>query len=925
MAKGIKVLLSIIVLAIIVLIILVSTGSQILTDWLWFDNLNFSQTFMTMFFTNLYLRLIVGLVFTVFIFINLSFTKKPLLDHLNVSKDDNVESLFGGKNDSIMEWLNKRKLGYIFLFGSIILGFLFSSVRQDLWQIVLKYINQTPFNINDPIFARDIGFYVFSLPFFDFIREMGMVLTILTLVVTGAIYTLASGISSFNEMKFKLSGRAMAHLSVLIAIFLLLKAWSYRLMMYNLLYSARGVAFGASYTDINANLIGLKILFYIVIAIAVVVLINMFKKSYRLLIWGLGFWIFASFIFGSVYPGIVQRFQVEPNEIAKESKYIDYNIDMTLKAYGLDTIEKRDFELKKELTANILSEKTETIDNIRLWDPRPLLSTYNQLQGLRPYYTFPNVDIDRYNINGEYRQVMIAGREVDQTKLNAQAKTWINQKLKYTHGYGVVMNPVNVVTPEGLPKFFIKNIPPESFTDLKINNASIYYGEMTNDYVIVNNKTKEFHYPMGSENEYYDYTGTGGVQLNSFFKKALYGLRYGNIKFLLADDIENQSRIMYYRNIKQRVRKVAPFLAYDSDPYLVTLDGRLFWIQDAYTTTNRFPYSEPMQGVGNYIRNSIKIVIDAYNGNMDYYVIDKSDPLANTYMKIFPDLFKDGEEMPENVRSHIRYPQDLFVIQSRLYSTYHMQDSTVFYNKEDIWNIPQENYAGSSIQMEPYYVIMQLPGNEENEFVLMQPFTPGNKNNMIAWMAGRSDGENYGDLILYNFPKDKLVYGPMQIESRIDQDTDISQLLTLWSQRGSRVIRGNLLVIPINDSVLYIEPIYLQAETSELPELKRVIVSYNDEVVMRETLEESIKAIFGLGEAIVETEIDDEMLEDETLEDGVRDETDDLLPTTIDELTSKALEAYQNAQESLKNGNWAEYGQYITELEDILTRLSNFN
>lgn len=925
MAKGLKILLSIIVLTIIALIILVSTGSQILTDWLWFDNLNFSQTFMTMFFTNFYLRLIVGLVFTIFIYINLSFTRKPLLEHLNVSKDDNVESLFGGKNDSIMEWLDKRKLGYVFLLGSIVLGFLFSSVRQDLWQIVLKYINQTPFNINDPIFSKDVGYYVFSLPFFDFIREMGMVLTILTLVVTGAIYTLASGISSFNEMKFKLSGRAMAHLSILIAIFLFLKAWSYRLMMYNLLYSARGVAFGASYTDINANLIGLKILFYLVIAIAIVVLINMFKKSYRLLIWGLGFWIFASFIFGSVYPGIVQRFQVEPNEIAKESKYIDYNIDMTLKAYGLDTIEKRDFELKNELTANILSEKKETIDNIRLWDPRPLLSTYNQLQGLRPYYSFPNVDIDRYNIDGEYRQVMIAGREVDQTKLNAQAKTWINQKLKYTHGYGVVMNPVNVVTPEGLPRLFIKNIPPESSVDLKINNASIYYGEMTNDYVIVNNKTKEFHYPMGSENKYYDYTGTGGIQLNSFFKKALYGLRYGNIKFLLADDIENESRIMYYRNIKQRVRKVAPFLAYDSDPYLVTLDGRLFWIQDAYTTTNRFPYSEPMQGVGNYIRNSIKIVIDAYNGNMDYYIIDKTDPLANTYMKIFPDLFKDGEEMPVNVRSHIRYPQDLFVIQSRLYSTYHMQDSTVFYNKEDIWNIPQENYAGSSIQMEPYYVIMQLPGNEENEFVLMQPFTPGNKNNMIAWMAGRSDGENYGDLILYNFPKDKLVYGPMQIESRIDQDTDISQLLTLWSQRGSRVIRGNLLVIPINDSVLYIEPIYLQAETSELPELKRVILSYNDKVVMRETLEESIKAIFGLGEAIVETEIDDEMLEDQNLEDDVRDGTDDLLPATIDELSNDALEAYQNAQESLKNGNWAEYGEHITELEDILTRLSNFN
>lgn len=917
MTKGFKILGSIIVLAIIILIILFSTGSQIYTDWLWFDNLDLSHTFMTMFFTNFYLRLLVGFGFSIFIYINLAFTKKPLLEYLNINKDDNVESLFGASNDSIMDWLNKRRLNYIYILGSIILGFLFSSISQDLWKIVLKYINQTPFNIQDPIFTRDIGFYIFSLPFFNIIKEMGMVLVILTFIVITIIYTFASGISSFNDMKFKLSNKGMKHISLLIALFLLLKAWDYRLMMYNLLYSGRGVVFGASYTDIHANLIGLRLLFYIVIAIALVVLFNTVKKNYKLLSWGIGIWLIASFIFGSVYPGIVQRFQVEPNEIAMESKYINYNIDMTLKAYGLDSIEESKFEIKNELTSDILDNKSETINNLRLWDPRPLLSTYNQLQGLRQYYEFPGVDIDRYTIDGEYRQVMIAGREIDKSRL--QAQTWINQKLKYTHGYGIVMNPSNRVTSEGSPVFYVQDIPPQSSIDLEIDNASIYYGEMTNDYVIANNKSQEFHYPIGDQNKYTDYQGTGGVQLSNLFRKVLYALRYGNIKFLLADDIHSESRIMYYRNIHERVRKAAPYLSFDSDPYLVVLDGRLFWIQDAYTTTDRFPYSEPLPGRHinrpNYIRNSIKIVIDAYNGSMDFYVLDKNDPIAQTYMKIFPDLYKDGANMPENVREHIRYPLDMFSMQAEVYRTYHMTDPVVFYNKEDLWNIPQENYAGNRINMEPYYVIMQLPGSNEKEFVIMLPFTPDNKDNMVAWMAGRSDGENYGELLIYDFPKDKLVYGPMQIESRIDQNTDISQLLTLWSQRGSRVIRGNLLIIPINNSVLYIEPIYLQAENSEIPELKRVIVSYKDRIVMRATLEESISAIFELDEEVVDTEIEEEVQTDDV----------DILPDTVEELTSKALEAYQNAQESLKNGNWTEYGEYIVELEDILTRLSNIN
>lgn len=458
--------------------------------------------------------------------------------------------------------------------------------------------------------------------------------------------------------------------------------------------------------------------------------------------------------------------------------------------------------------------------------------------------------------------------------------------------------------------FFIKDIPPKVNVDLRLDNPSIYYGELTNNYVIANNKSQEFHYPLGDKNIYTNYNGSGGVQLDSFFKKLVYALRFSNLKFLLADDITAESRIMYYRNIRDRVRRVAPFLSFDGDPYLVISQGRLFWIQDAYTTTNRYPYSQPVNRYNNfnYIRNSVKIVIDAFNGSMDFYVINKNDPLAVTYQKIFPDLFKDGEEMPKDIRNHLRYPQDLFVIQSRIYSVYHMKDPMVFYNKEEQWTIPNENYAGTSITMDPYYIIMELPGKDVSEFILMLPFTPATKNNMIAWMAGRSDGDNYGELIVYRFPKDTLVYGPMQIESRIDQNTEISQLLTLWSQRGSRVIRGNLLVIPIDNSILYVEPLYLQAETSELPELKRVIVSYGDRVVMARTLDLALEGIF-------KGELD--LVDD----GGITEPDEEVIPGTLQELASRAFELYTLSQESLKEGNWSEYGRLLEELQEVLQQL----
>ena len=907
MKKSFSVLISIVFLVLIAFLILVFAGSKIYTDILWFKSLGYLQSYLVMLLSNYGLRLAIGLVFTIFIFVNLYFTKKPFLNFANVRNDDNVESLFSGEENGFMKWLNNKRLTYTYLFGSIILGFLFSSISQDLWKMVLKYFNQTPFNTTDPIFGKDIAFYIFSLPFLSFIKEMGMVLVILTIIVVGIIYILASGINSIKDMGVKLSTRAKSHITILIAAFLFLKAWDYRLGMYDLLYSSQGLVFGAGFTDINANLIGLKVLFYIAIAIGILVLFSLFRKNYKTIIYGIGLWLIASLIFGTACPAFIQQFRVEPNEIQLEKEYINHNINMTLKAYGLNKIKTKDFNLKNDLNQDNFYENEEIISNIRLWDPRPLKSTYSQLQELRQYYDFENIDIDRYTLNGDYKQVMLSVREMSQEKLSGQAQTWINQTLKYTHGFGLAMSPVNKVTPQGMPEFYIKDIPPKVNTDIELNNSSIYYGEKTNNYVIGNTASKEFHYPKGDTNVYVSYDGDGGVEINSFLRKMIYAVRYSNLKFLLNSDIKNESRIMYYRNIKERVRKVAPFLKFDSDPYPVIHNGRIFWIQDAYTSSNRYPYSKPLSNSDNYIRNSIKIVIDAYNGDIKLYVIDESDPLAMTYKKIFPDLFVSGDEMPDNLRNHLRYPKDLFKIQANLYSTYHMQDPIVFYNKEDLWNIPNENFAGNTIQVEPYYIMSKLPGNNEEEFILMLPFTPASKNNMIAWMAARMDGENYGDLVVYNFPKDKLTYGPNQVESRIDQDSDISQLLTLWSQRGSRVIRGNLLVIPIQNSILYIEPIYLQAETSELPELKRVVVAYKDEIVMRTNLENALAEIFGI-------DVEEE-------KDIIGKEELSILPVNVKSLVERAIESYENAVKEQKSGNWAEYGKQLDELQRVLEKL----
>jgi uncharacterized membrane protein (UPF0182 family) len=655
----------------------------------------------------------------------------------------------------------------------------------------------------------------------------------------------------------------------------------------------------------------LKVLMGATVFCGITILAFAFRRDWRIPAAGLAVF-FAVLIVGTgVYPSLVQKLKVTPNEIALEKPYLEKNIQYTNLAYGLDNIKYQEFPAEDRLTREDLKRNELTIKNIRLWDHAPLLSTYSQLQEIRTYYKFIDVDNDRYYVNGEYRQVMLSPRELSYRAL--PSRTWVNEHIIYTHGYGVVLGPVNRISPEGLPEFFIKDIPPVSSANIKITRPEIYYGETSNEYVFVRTKREEFDYPVGEKNVYTQYQGKGGVPL-SFWKKVIFAIRFGSIDILLSNDVTGESRIMYYRKIHDRVSRVAPFVRLDPDSYLViSKEGRLLWVLDGYTVTDRFPYSEPVANLGNYIRNSVKAVVDAFDGTVDLYVSDPKDPIIQTYAKIFPGVFQPLEQMPDDLRGHIRYPQTLLSIQARMYGTYHMQDPQVFYNKEDLWTIPRKAGAGQGSEKEyqPYYTIMKLPEGKKEEFVVLLPFTPSKKDNMSAWMAGRCDVPHYGEVVVYVFPKQKLVYGPRQIEARIDQEAEISKQLSLWGQRGSQVIRGDLLAIPIEKSILYVEPLYLAAEKSQLPELKRVIVAFGNSLAMEENLELTLQKVFG-GEVMREKPAPKAALAAATSPEKRR---------TDPEIAAETLTHYRRAQEFLRQGNWAGYGEELRKVEEGLKEL----
>lgn len=777
-------------------------------------------------------------------------------------------------------------------------------ILSDSWQTVLLFLNRVPFGVADPYFGQDVAFYVFVMPMLRLVQGWLVGLTVLTLLASAALYFAAFTASGF---RFVLTPSIKAHLSGLLAAFLGLLAWNYQLDIFGLVYSTRGPAYGAAYTDINAQWPANNVLTAVVILAALALLVNVRIKATGLLVGSLVLWLAAALLAGSGYPALVQAFEVRPSELAKETPYIANGIRFTRMAYRLDAVREIDYPAEPEVTLEDLRANQATLENVRLWDYRPLLQTYNQVQSIRPYYVFNDVDIDRYIIDGRYRQVMLAVREIDPSRLPAPAQTWVNQKLVYTHGYGLVMNPVNEVVGEGLPRFFLQDIPPTG--TLKLERPQIYYGELMNGYVVVRTGQEEFDYPKGNENVFTSYEGKRGIPLDSYIKRLAFALRLGDTNLILTEYLRPDSLLLWRRNIVSRIEELAPFLMLDKDPYAVLADGRIYWIQDAYTTTDLYPLSQPAQRGFNYIRNSVKIVTDAYDGTVTFYVVDPTDPLVQAYRRVFPSLFRDGSEMPQSLRGHLRYPEDLFTVQAEIYRLYHMGDPQAFYNREDVWGIPLEVHANQTVPVEPYYVIMRLPEGSSEEFILFQPFTPQNRPNMIAWMAARNDGEHYGELVAIKFPKDRLVYGPQQVEARIDQDPTISAQLTLWGQRGSQVIRGNLLAIPVARSMLYVEPLYLQAEQSRLPELKRVIVVTGNRIAMEPTLDAALSSLYGTQVATAP---------------GVPPPAGGALPTMpsqIAELARAAQQHYQRAQEALRRGDWAGYGEELKALQQTLDQL----
>jgi len=902
-----------IVITLIILFLLIVPGivSGILVELLWFGSMGYESVFWTSFGTKLTLFAAFGGAFFVLMYINLLLANRlspAYPNRENVLRIDRYEYYIDFTQ-------NNRIMNYLSLIVAFVIGLFMGSAPFAQWETFLKYFNHLPFNMADPIYSIDVGFYVFSLPFLGTLKGWLFAAFILIFIGALSVYWLKRAVY-LRGRGVEVSRAAKVHLSILLAILFALKAWDYRLQMYNLLYAPGGIVFGAGYVDVRIKLPVLWIMLSTSLLFALVSLVNIFRRGIMAPLVGIGALIVIAIVGGGILPGIIQQYVVNPNEITLERPYIINSIEMTRVAYGLNKIEERDFPSSGKLAYQDILNNRDTISSIRLWDSKPLLQTYRQLQEIRLYYDFSQVDMDRYTIDGAYKQVNISPRELVQSQLPPQAQTWINQRLVFTHGYGVTMSPVDSVVGEGLPDLYIKDIPPISSIDLKVERPEIYYGERATGYVFVKTRTQEFDYPKGDANAYTTYEGRGGVPVDSLFKRLLFTWEFKDFNIFFTNSITTQSRIMYNRNIAEIVKTIAPFLLLDGDPYIVLSDGRLFWIQDAYTATDRFPYSQPFNRNLNYIRNSVKVVIDAYHGSADFYVMDETDPIIRVYRKIFPGLFKSFAEMPDGLKDHIRYPRDLFTIQTRMYNTYHMQDPQVFYNKEDLWDIPNQVYADNPVQVEPYYLIMKLPGEQKREFLVLTPLSPSNKDNMIAWLAAKNDLSEYGRLVVFKFPKDKLIYGPMQVEARINQDTLISQQFTLWGQRGSNVIRGDLLVIPIEDSILYVEPIYLQAEGNNLPELKRVVASYENEVVMEETLDGALRSLF-LGGASAASAPDRTPTSPQT----TSREAERPQSSTLDDLVRSSLEHFQKAQDNLRGGNWTEFGKEMDAVKNALRLL----
>ncbi len=894
-----------------------STVVTFITDWWWFSEVGQTEIFIKPLITKIIIGFVTAIITVVFLLINFLIAVRS-----KTSWTVLIPAALLGQPVS----LDSRTLKKLGIVASIVLSLVLGLITAVNWHEILKFFASTPFGEFDPIFKKDIAFYIFSLPVFTIGLSIVKILVLVSLMSSGIIYILRGSLNLTGFLaKFEFPGlrlsykgqtepKAQLHLGILLFLFLITAAFGTYLSLFKLLSTQSGPIFGAAYTDVAIMVPILKISIIMTVLVAVLTLFWGMSGKLAPLLTAVSLYVFIGFV-STIVPSLFQKLIVAPNELVKETPFIKYNINATRQAYGLDRIEEREISADKPLTSDDIAFNNLTIKNVRLWDRKQLLSTFSQIQEIRTYYEFVSIDNDRYLINDEIRQIMLSPRELATESL--PNRSWINERLSFTHGYGVAGGPVNQVTTEGLPVLFVKDLPPKSeVKELAVNRPEIYYGELTNDYVIVKTKSKEFDYPKGEENVYATYQGKGGVTIDSLLKRLFFAIRFNSLKLFLSNDVTSKSRILYYRNIRERVEKIVPFLTLDRDPYAVVADNRIYWIIDAYTKTSNYPYSQPLflnEGSINYIRNTVKIIIDAYDGSISFYQVDMNDPIIRTYAKIFPSLFQPISKMPKSLLSHIRYPEDIFSLQTAVYTTYHMDNPQIFYNKEDQWEIPtisegqKQETTDAVQQMSPRHMIMKLPGEKKEEYILMLPFTPRNKDNLSAWMVVRNDGDRYGKLIVYRFPKQKLIFGPKQIIGRINQDAEVSRQISLWDQRGSQVIQGPLLVIPIEESLIYVRPLYLKAETGKIPELKRVIVAYENKIAMEETLEAALSRIFGTATTT-------------PIKEGIVDQSTNVFDQPTRDLFKQALDLYDEAIRSQKEGDWARYGESIRRLGDVLKK-----
>jgi uncharacterized protein len=883
----------ILLLGFLVTVVVPSTVA-LYTDWLWFGETGFRDVFVRTWVYRATLGAIAMAAAFGAIFLNVRVAMRALVARRLV---------FMTREGPLRIDVDRQRAQPLATMAAAVVALLFGLWASSRWQDWLLFRHAQPFGEVDPVLGRDLGFYMLQLPFLEVLQQFLLVLAGVSLVVTAATYVLAGALRFDSDRGSSITGSAKRHLAGLASVVMLTLAFKAYLDIPRLLTSPDGIVFGVTNVDAAVWVPTLKVL-------TVVALVGALLTASQTVV--ASWWPAATAVVlylvvptgGFLAASLMQRFVIAPNELAREAQFIGHNIAATRKAFNLDHVEQRELSGDSQLTRADIEANRATLGNVRLWDHEPLLQTFAQIQEIRTYYDFVSVHNDRYLIDGEYRQIMLSARELNSESL--PNRNWINERLTFTHGYGVTLGPVNQVTPEGLPVLFIKDLPPKSSVNLTIDEPSIYYGERSSDHVFVKTRAREFHYPKGDDNVYASYDGTGGVPVSNFFRRLLFSVRFGSLKVLFSDDITNESRVMFHRQLSQRIQRIAPFLSYDPSPYLVISDGRLLWVQDGYTTSSRYPYSTPSATGINYIRNSVKATVDAYHGTVVFYTIDNADPIVATYRRIFPELFKPLAEMPEDMRNRLRYPEGIFDIQAEMYASYHMTSPSVFYNKEDLWEIPTMQGRTQPQQMQPYYTIMRLPGEEAPEFIQMLPFTPARKDNLASWMVARSDGAHYGRMVVFQFPKQKVVFGPRQIVARISQDETIAPQVTLWNQQGSEVLQGTLLVIPIEESLLYVRPLYLRSAGGRIPELKRVIVAHQNQIVMEETLDKALDRLFPVGTAQPDR--------------PTRSRPDDT--EHGDSLASEALEHYIRALKAQRESDWAKYGSEIQRVGDILKQMN---